>query len=40
MLLQAVIGVSLEILENFCIGSLYLSITLWMSNGRIAYLDV
>jgi hypothetical protein len=39
MLLQAIIGEGLETLENFCIGSLHLSITLWMSNGRIAYLD-
>jgi hypothetical protein len=38
MLLQEIIGAGLETLENFCIGSLHLSITLWMSNGRIAYL--
>jgi hypothetical protein len=39
MLLQAVIGACLEALENFSVGSLDLSITLWMSNGRIADLD-
>jgi hypothetical protein len=38
MLLQAVIGAHLEAFENFSIGSLNLSLTLWMSNGRIAYL--
>jgi hypothetical protein len=39
MLLQVVIGVCLETLENFIIGSLDLSITLWMSKGRIVDLD-
>jgi hypothetical protein len=39
MLLQAVIGAHLEALEDFSIGSLDMSITLWMSNGRIADLD-
>jgi hypothetical protein len=39
MLLQAIIGACLEALENFSVGSLDLSITLWMSNGRIADLD-
>jgi hypothetical protein len=39
MLLQAVIGVCLEALEDFSIESLNLSITLWMSNGRIADLN-
>jgi hypothetical protein len=39
MLLQAIIGAGLENLENFCIGPLHLSITLWVSNVRIAYLD-
>jgi hypothetical protein len=39
MLLQVVIGVCPEALEDFSIGSLDLSITLWMSNRRIAYLD-
>jgi hypothetical protein len=39
MLLQAVIGVCLEALEGFNIGYLDLSITLLMSNGRIADLD-
>jgi hypothetical protein len=36
MLLRAVIGAGLEALEDFSIGSLNMSITLWMSNGRIA----
>jgi hypothetical protein len=40
MLLQAAIDACLETLENFRIGFLDLSITLWMSNGRIADLDV
>jgi hypothetical protein len=40
MLLQAVIGVRLEALEDFSIGSLDLPITLWMSNGHITDLDV
>jgi hypothetical protein len=39
MLLQAVIGAHLEALEDFSIGSLNLSITLWMSNGRIVDFD-
>jgi hypothetical protein len=39
MLLQAVIGACLETLEDFSIGSLDLSITLWMSNGHIVDLD-
>jgi hypothetical protein len=39
MLLQAVIGASLETLEDFCIGSLDLAIALWVSNKRIANLD-
>jgi hypothetical protein len=39
MLLQAIIGAHLEALEDFSIGSLDLSITLWMSNRRIADLD-
>jgi hypothetical protein len=36
MLLQVVIGASLETLEDFCIGSLDLAIALWVSNRRIA----
>jgi hypothetical protein len=39
MLLQAVIGASLEALEDFSIASLNLSITRWMSNGHITDLD-
>jgi hypothetical protein len=39
MLLQAVIGACLEALEDFSVGPLDLSITLWMSNRRIADLD-
>jgi hypothetical protein len=39
MLLQAIIGVCLETLENFSIGSLDLSIALWMRNRCIADLD-
>jgi hypothetical protein len=39
MLLQAVIGACLKTLEDFSIGPLDLSITLWMSNGCIADLD-
>jgi hypothetical protein len=39
VLLQVVIGVHLGALENFSVGSLDLSITLWMSNRRIADLD-
>jgi hypothetical protein len=40
MFLQAIIGVSLKTFKDFCIGTLHLSIALWMSNRRIAYLDV
>jgi hypothetical protein len=36
MLLQAIISVSLETLKDFCIHSLHLVITLWVSNRRIA----
>jgi hypothetical protein len=39
MLLRAVIGVCLEALVDFSVGSLDLSITLWMSNRRITDLD-
>jgi hypothetical protein len=39
MFLQVVIGAHLESLEDVSIGSLDLSITLWMSNRRIADLD-
>jgi hypothetical protein len=39
MLLQAAIGANLEAFEDFSIGSLDLSITLWMSNGHRADLD-
>jgi hypothetical protein len=39
MLLQAVIGVYLEALEDFSVGSLDLPITPWMSNRHIADLD-
>jgi hypothetical protein len=39
MLLQAIIGASLKALEYFYIGTLHLSIALWMSNRRIANLD-
>jgi hypothetical protein len=39
MPLHAVIGACLETLEDFSIGSLDLSITLWMSNGCITDLD-
>jgi hypothetical protein len=39
MLLQAIIGVGLETLEDFCISSLNLTISLWVSNRRIANLD-
>jgi hypothetical protein len=39
MLLQEVKGARLEALEDFSIGSLDLSITLWMSNGCIADFD-
>jgi hypothetical protein len=40
MLLQAVICAYLEAIEDFSVGPLDLSITLWMSNGRIADFDV
>jgi hypothetical protein len=40
MLLQSVIGVCLETPEYFSIGSLDLSIALWMGNECITYLDV
>jgi hypothetical protein len=36
MLFQAIIGASLETLKDFCIGSLHLAISLWMSNGGIS----
>jgi hypothetical protein len=36
MFFQAIIGVSLETLKNFCIDSLYLVIALWVSNGGIS----
>jgi hypothetical protein len=39
MLLQAVIGAGLEALEDLSIGSLNMSITLWMSNERIIDFD-
>jgi hypothetical protein len=39
MLLQAVIGAGLEALEDFSIGSLDLSTTLWMINRHIADFD-
>jgi hypothetical protein len=39
MLLQAVIGVYLETIEDFSVGSLDLPITPWMSNRRIADLN-
>jgi hypothetical protein len=39
MLFQAIIGVSLETLVDLCIGSLNLTIALWVSNKRIADLD-
>jgi hypothetical protein len=39
MLLQAIIDVCPETLKDFNIGSLDLSITLWMSNRHIADLD-
>jgi hypothetical protein len=39
MLLQVVMGACLETLEDFSIGSLDLSITLWMSNRHIVDLD-
>jgi hypothetical protein len=40
MLLQAIIGASLNAVEYFYIGTLHLSITFWMSNRCIANLDV
>jgi hypothetical protein len=40
MLLQAIIGVSLKALEYFRIGTLHLSIALWMSNIGVENLDV
>jgi hypothetical protein len=39
MLFQSIIGVSLETLEDFCIGSFKLTIALWMSNRCIANED-
>jgi hypothetical protein len=39
MLLQAVIGACLEALEDFSVGSLNLSITLWMRNRCIVNFD-
>jgi hypothetical protein len=36
MLFQGIIGVSLETLKDFCVGSLHLTIALWVSNGGIA----
>jgi hypothetical protein len=39
MLLQVVIGARLEARKDFSIGSLDLSITLWMSNRHIADLN-
>jgi predicted Rdx family selenoprotein len=39
MLLQVIISVSLETLEDFCIGSFNLVVALWMSNRCIAYLN-
>jgi hypothetical protein len=39
MLPQADIGARVEAYEDFSIGSLDLSITLWMSNGHIADFD-
>jgi hypothetical protein len=36
MLLQAIISASLETPKDFCIGSLHLTIALWVSNGHIA----
>jgi hypothetical protein len=39
MLLEAVVGVSLETLGDFYIGSLHLDIALWMSNGCIIDLN-
>jgi hypothetical protein len=39
MLLQAIIGASLKALKYFCIGTLHLPITFWMSNRDVANLD-
>jgi hypothetical protein len=36
MVFQVIIGVSLETLKDFCVGSLHLVIALWVSNGGIA----
>jgi hypothetical protein len=36
MPLQAIIGVSLETLKDFCVGSLHLAIALWVNNEGIA----
>jgi hypothetical protein len=33
---EAIIGVSLETLKDFCVGSLHLAIALWVSSGGIA----
>jgi hypothetical protein len=40
MFLQSIIGVGLETIKDFCIGSFDLSIALWVSNRCIANLDV
>jgi hypothetical protein len=39
MLLQAIVGASINSLEYFCISTLHMSIVLWMSSRRIANLD-
>jgi hypothetical protein len=39
MLLQAIVCVSPETLEYFCVGSINLTIAFWMSNRCIANLD-
>jgi hypothetical protein len=39
MLLQSIVGAGFETLENFCIGSFHLSISFWVINIHIAYLD-
>jgi hypothetical protein len=39
MLLQAIIGASLEALEYFHISTLHMSIAFWMGNKGIANLD-
>jgi hypothetical protein len=36
MLIQAIISASLETLKDLCVGSLHLSIALWVSNGSIS----